>query len=473
MRTPPWCRTATADVLLIRLPGRRFNNHLAFGKRERRQLHSTADLTAAHTNNDYGVGLGNAEVYVGNLMALRWEHSSGHQDKQETSGANAGVNVVLLSPGRRLSRDGAYVAYESRAEDPISNNGTNSAFLAMFVCKVSDAALPTHIVGKRALEFPGDIIHFPVFSDYDSALAPHSLVFESALNFKPDGTFPPADQESTGLNPAPPNVIRPTQIFATQVPVTDTNTFARLTKIPVVQFAPIMPPIASNSTKRIAFSLSSVELGGGNADGSPEVFYLLSPAVTVESAAALSFFTGASNMGPFSSANPNASPTPTPAPSPSPGDPAGLAPGELGTVRSTVGLANSDKEELGGGEGRTPILPIELNGVSVSVNGAAAGLYFVGDSPAEGIRFVMPVAVSTGVATFVINNQGTTFRGFVQVVASQPDIFTSTNDAGGTAVVCNVTDPVAASSGCIMGLFKVTSPVDSSGHSGQLCLMFM
>ena len=116
---------------------------------------------------------------------------------------------------------------------------------------------------------------------------------------------------------------------------------------------------------------------------------------------------------------------------------------------------------MGGSElARSPILPIELNGVSVSINGAAAGLYFVGDTPAEGINFVMPIGLSGGVATFVVNNRGTTYRGFVQIVASQPDIFTSTNDAGGIAIACNVTN--TAVSGCITGPFKVMS-ANSSG----------
>jgi uncharacterized protein (TIGR03437 family) len=210
----------------------------------------------------------------------------------------------------------------------------------------------------------------------------------------------------------------------------------------------------------MTFNLTGVELGGGNGDGSAELFYLLTPGVTTESAAALSFFTGASNMGPMASANPSASPTPTPTPTPSPGEPAGLAAGELSIVRSTAPLASSDMNGVGGSEtARSPILPVELNGVSVSVNGAAAGLYFVGDSPSEGINFVMPVGLSTGVATVVVNDQrnnsGTVFRGFVNIPAAQPDIFTSTNDAGGIAMVCNVTNP--AVSGCVMGPFKVTS----------------
>ena len=139
----------------------------------------------------------------------------------------------------------------------------------------------------------------------------------------------------------------------------------------------------------------------------------------------------------------------------------GLSSGELSIVRSTVGLANSDKTAVGGSEtARSPILPVELNGVSVSVEGIAAGLYFVGDSPAEGITFVVPTGFSTGVARIVINNRGTVFRGFLQVVGSQPDIFTSTNGAGGIAMVCNVTN--TAISGCVTGPFQVTT-ADSTG----------
>ena len=292
------------------------------------------------------------------------------------------------------------------------------------------------------------------------------MVFASAQNFKADGTA--ATTETEGLNQVPTGSLRPTQIFSTQVPVTSSNTFTRLTKNPVETFVAGIRPLVSNTLRRITFSLQAVELGGGNIDNSTEIFYLLTPSVMTESSAVLSFFTGASNMGPFASASPAASPTPTPTPtpSPSPGEPAGLAPGELSKVRSTVGLATSDKDGIGDSEtARRPILPIELNGVSVSVNGAAAGLYFVGDSPAEGISFVMPIGLSAGVATVVINDQrnnnGTVFRGYVQIVPSQPDIFSSTGDAGGTAIACNVTNATTSGSGCIMGPFQVTT--DSGG----------
>jgi uncharacterized protein (TIGR03437 family) len=337
--------------------------------------------------------------------------------------------VNLLSPGRRLSRDGSMLALESRAADPKANASTNESFLAVFVYSL---AADTFVrVSPRPTGFPGDIIHFPTFTDYNNSLTPSTLEFASALNFRTDGTFPATDQASTGLNPS--NVA---QIFATQIPAASTNTFTRLTRNPAItaggSFGGIRP-LASDSRKRGAFSYAGSELGGGNSDLSTELFYLLSPTATTEPTAALSFFTGASNI-----------PLPAPSPSPSPtvGTVTGLAAGELAIVRSDVAFAPSDQTATGGSDtARSPALPVELNGVSVSVNGAAAGLYFVGQTSKQ-INFVVPRGVSTGAATVVIHsniNNGTQLRGSVLIVAAQPDIFTTTNDAGGRAAVVNAT----------------------------------
>jgi uncharacterized protein (TIGR03437 family) len=84
----------------------------------------------------------------------------------------------------------------------------------------------------------------------------------------------------------------------------------------------------------------------------------------------------------------------------------------------------------------------------------------VGDTAGEGINFVMPPSLTAGVATVVVSNNGTTYRGFLQVVPAQPDIFTSTNDALGVAVICNVTNPAVP--GCVTGPFPLMSP-DSTG----------
>jgi uncharacterized protein (TIGR03437 family) len=92
-------------------------------------------------------------------------------------------------------------------------------------------------------------------------------------------------------------------------------------------------------------------------------------------------------------------------------------------------------------------LPVELNGVSLSANGAAAGLYFVGGDASRQINFVIPLGVSPGVATVAVNvlntgaNTDTLFRGFLQIVPAQPDIFSTTGDANGRAIAVNVTNP--------------------------------
>jgi uncharacterized protein (TIGR03437 family) len=429
---------------------------------------STANLAISTanpggTNDDDGQGHGDAEVYVADFTGSGLSNILQiTKTKAETTGNLTGTTVNLLSPGRHLSRDGALVAYESRAEDPTSNSATNTSFLAPFVSNVLSGAFS--LIEPRALGSPGDIIHFPTFTDYDpSSLAPSSVVFASALNFKADGTLVATDQASTGMNP-----FNQPQIFVTQVSASPARTFTRLTSNPVGGFGG-MRPSTSNTRKRIAFSVAGTELGGGNTDNSTEVFYLLTPTVTSESSATLSFFSGASNF-PVAAATPTPSPTPTPTPTPTPGTIAfGLAAGELSIVRSTVPLGPSpDKSSCASPPctntsetARSPILPVELNGVSVSVNGAAAGLYFVGDGAAEGINFVTPIGVTTGVATVVVNNNGTVFRGFVQIVPSQPDIFTSTNDAGGIAMVCNVTNP--AVSNCVPGPFKLMSAADGAG----------
>ena len=116
-------------------------------------------------------------------------------------------------------------------------------------------------------------------------------------------------------------------IYSVAIPVTG-STFARLAG----GFAGLRP-LTSDTRKRLAFSLASTELGGGNADGSMEVYYLLIPPALTQSSAQLNFFAGASNF-PVNPA-PNPSPSPSPTPTPTPGTIAfGLAAGELSIVRS-------------------------------------------------------------------------------------------------------------------------------------------
>lgn len=409
---------------------------------------SSANLAANNAD-------GNAEIFLANFNG-----SSVSNVRQVTRTQNGAANTNVWTIGRRLSRNGALLAFESRATDPKSNAVATSGFLGTFVYTVSSDTFVE--IGNRPTAL-SDIGRSPTFTDYDSSLNPSSLVFASALNFRPDGSFPPLAEDATGLN-----LFRSPEIFLTAIPASSTNTFIRLTRTPVG------PPFRgtafsiSDSRKRLAFLLDSVELGGGNTDLGRELFYNLSPLVTASSSAALSFFTGASNM-PVTAAtpipSPSPTPTPTPTPSPVPGQPFGLAPGELTIVRSTVALAPSNATAGSGSETkRSPALPIELNGVSVSVDSYAAGLYFVGNAEKQ-INFVIPPAMPQGLRNIVVNildagaNTDTTFRGLIQVIGVQPDIFTTTMDAGGRAAALNVTNPTVPPTG---EPFNVTS-TDASG----------
>jgi len=366
---------------------------------------------------------------------------------------SASVNVA--SPGRRLSRDGGLIAFESRATDPKANTAATSLFLGMFVyTRATDSFVE---VGPRGnLTVGSDIGRFPTFTDYNASLVPSSLVFASFLNFRPDGTIPATAQALEGLNPQ-----RSSQVFITSLPATATNTFTRLTNTPIVVSFGGTRPMPSETRKRIVFALGGAEFGTGNSDGSIELYYLLTPQITATSSAALSFFTGASEM-PVAAATPLPSPTPSPTatPSPVPGAPAGVAAGELTIVRSTIPLAAASGSTTGevSETKRSPALPIELNGVSVSVDGAAAGLYFVGATEKQ-INFVVPVAVRSGLGIVAVNildggaNTDTLVRGQVQIVPGQPDIFA----IAGRALAFNVTKPLNRTP----EPFNVTSTNDS------------
>src|SRR5262249_1487702 len=245
------------------------------------------------------------------------------------------------------------------------------------------------------------------------------------------------------------------QIFLAPLPVASTGPFTRVSNFPAIAFGGV-GAFPSNSRKRVAFSRGA-ELGQGNSDFSVEAFYQILPAATIESGATVTMFTGASLL-PVPVASPTASPTvsPTPSPSPTPSGsptPIGLAAGELAVVQASVSLApssatvaNSDASE----SKRAPSLPIELNGVSVSINSAACGLYAVSSSQ---INFVVPIGLSSGTFPLVINNNGAVTRGVITIVAAQPDIFTTTNGPGGRATVCNITNPTV----CAPEPFTVTT----------------
>src|SRR5690606_35117178 len=150
-------------------------------------------------------------------------------------------------------------------------------------------------------------------------------------------------------------------------------------------------------------------------------------------------------------ASPTPTPTPTPSPSPTPTTPAavqGMSPGMLVVMTYQSGLQPLiDRTAVGSFERSFP-LPIELSGVTVSINKAAAGIKSVrriAGGRTE-ITFVVPAAIISAVTgttyEMVVNNNGVVSRGDVVIVPTRPDIFTSSNGPGGRASALNVVNRV-------------------------------
>ncbi|HEX3557961.1 MAG TPA: hypothetical protein VHU19_02080 [Pyrinomonadaceae bacterium] len=423
-------------------------------------LSGSGNVLAFISNADIGTSeaaanKGNGEIYVANfsgsaVSGLRAVTQTPHL---LSNGAETGVSVNLLNPGRRLSRDGKLLAFESLANFNADGSLPSTPLAVSTGIYIYNLTANTFtLVASRPPSDQTDVgERWPTFTG-DST----RIVWSSVLNLKADGTAL-AINDATGLN-----LGDRTQVFT--APVSALNQVSRLTNQPNV-FAPLQP-FPADDIRRVALSLTG-ELGGGNTDLLSEVFYVLTPNVTSEtpapsptpaaSPAPVTFSTGASDA-----------PVVSPTPAPTPPAVTGLAPGMLGIINSTLTLAPAQRQVDPNNAHevkRRPPLPIELNGVSVSVSGAAAGLYFVAPNQ---INFVVPVglAASTTAQPVVIFNNGALIRTSVQLNPAQPDIFTSTNGAGGRAAVLNVTNPCVAPSG---EPFAVTTTIPKGSQATGDC----
>jgi uncharacterized protein (TIGR03437 family) len=390
----------------------------------------------------------NAEIYIADLDAAGVR--VGNKQVTRTVRTNPGDIINILSPGRRISRDGNLIAFESAADLNSASPGPNASTSTVFIYNVTANTFTK--VGARGADdtvLGGDVLRFPVFTDYVGT-TPGALVFTSRLNFKPDGTIPTTASE--GLNPTGDSLSRPFQIYSVSLPIGMTLAISRLSKIPEVAFFfASAQPVASNSRTRISFSLSSPDLGGLNIDNSAEVFYLLTPAPIPisDGNVADSYLTGATlrSVGPVPSPTPTPTPTPTPSPSPSPSptptpvtpmNVPGVAPGMIAVVQFPNRVVFPTSFATSASTRRSPSLPIELDGISVSVSNFAAGLYSVQQ---RRIVFVVPPGLAAAAAgtnhPVVINIKGHILRGSILLVPAQPDISTTTNGPGGRANVIN------------------------------------
>jgi hypothetical protein len=390
----------------------------------------------------------NEEVFYVDLTAGAPIVNTGKQITATTQ-TNPGDLVNLWTYGRRMSRDGRYIAFDSYAD--LAGGGANQTSFALYVLDTTLTTGAFRQVGPRSNADSGaaggDIARYPTFSvDVDSTgTAQTALVFTTRLNITQSGAIP--SNQDDGLNK---NTARPAQIYSYLLNVSAGATaasFVRLTNLPTPNtFLASTQAITSNSVRRTVFNLALTEPGTGNPDLSSEVYYLIKPNVTsTPTMATASFATGASRL--TVSASPV--PTPTASPSPTPQTPSavqGLAPGMLALIRlSDEAPVITTARTAVGSLRRSFTLPIELSGVTVTVNGAAAGIKSVNGRE---IEFVVPPAIpvsATGTNyPVVVNNNGAVVKGTIVIVPARPDVFTTLTipGPGGRARIVNATNTV-------------------------------
>jgi len=361
-----------------------------------------------------------------------------------TVGTVAAPVVNILDYGRRLSRDGRFIAFDSTAD--LVGGGANATGYALFVYDIT--ANTFRQVGPRSdadtAATGGDVNHYPGFTDYVGGV-PQTLVFETRENIKSDGTV--AATITDGLNQ---DASRPAQLYSYQL--SQPAATAKLTRL--ANFPPAgaiigeAQPLPSNSLTRMAFTIAETELGTGNFDLQSEVYYLIKPNVTGEVTPVNSYSTGASHL-PIANATPAASPTATPTPSPTPVTPAnvvGMSPGMLATLDYTATDTPIATRTGVGDLTRSPVLPAELSGVTLTINGAACLLKNVSG---RHVDFIVPAGLTSASDgsksyPFVLINNGVVMRGTMVIVPTRPDIFRLDNVAapGGRTKAFNITNRV-------------------------------
>lgn len=392
----------------------------------------------------------NDEVYFADLDG-NGNPSGTKRQLTTTTPGTPGEVLNLLSYGERISRDGRYIAFDSFADLAGENNGTNYTSFALYLFDVTTNVFRR--IGQRSnadsTASGGDVVHYPGFTENDANGTPSQLVFETRMNIKADGTI--AATNDDGLNP---NSSRPTQIYSYPLNPSTGGTFTRRTKLPSpFSVLASAQPLTTDSLSRLSFNLAQTEPGTGNLDTSSEVFYLLTPTVVQTSKApTFNYFTGASRIPVSASPVPTPTPgtTPTPSPSPTPQTPPavqGVAPGMLAILDYTASgiTAPAAPVEAVGSINRRFNLPMELSGVTMTINGAACGLKYITQSR---IIFTVPpglpvnATTNVGVYPVVINNNGTVIKGEITIVLARPDIFTNlpSPGPGGRARIFNATN---------------------------------
>lgn len=405
----------------------------------------------------------NEEIFYANLTG---GSPTGGKQVTTTTPTSPGLPVNFLEYGKRISRNGNLIAFDSFADLANENSGTNYDSFATYLYDVT--ANTFRRIGARSTADTaatgGDVARYPGFTDYDESGNPSTLVLETRLNILPSGVV--ATTAADGLNN---DTARPTQFYTYPLNVPPASaTFTRITKFPISSgFLAQSQPLTSDTSARFAFNLGLTELGGGNSDLLSEVYYLYVPSVTGTPVIdpALTFVTGASGLPvtptgsptptPSPTATPTATPTPTPTPTPTgspsptptpvtPASVTGISPGMLARINFAAPLspAVTPRTAIGSLE-QSFWLPMSLSGVTMTIGGHTVGLKSVDSNM---IEFVVPRALPNALAgtnyPVVINNNGSVIKGWVTIVPARPDIFSSVFGPGGRAQALNVVNRV-------------------------------
>ncbi|HYP53056.1 MAG TPA: hypothetical protein VEQ42_05920, partial [Pyrinomonadaceae bacterium] len=203
---------------------------------------------------------GNAEIYVATFNGASL---AGVRQATRTRRSVAQDLINTLSPGRRLSRSGQFLAFESVAADPKADAATNEESNGLFVYNVAADAF-TLVTSRAATDEADTVLRFPTFTGDNTR-----LVWASDLNLTATGGRVAAG-DAAGLNPT-----RAKQIFSTALPpAAGSVPVTRLTNTPEASVNSLEPYV-SNPQERISFSIAEVEFGGENLDNANEAYYLL------------------------------------------------------------------------------------------------------------------------------------------------------------------------------------------------------
>jgi uncharacterized protein (TIGR03437 family) len=117
---------------------------------------------------------------------------------------------------------------------------------------------------------------------------------------------------------------------------------------------------------------------------------------------------------------------------------------------------------------------MELNGVSVSVDGAACGLMRINRKK---ILFVAPQGIVAGDYDMVIHNNGLILKGKVRVEDAQPDIFAKNMPlpglAGGRTRALNVTNRVQTGEPFVVRTVKIFNSPFGSTFTDSVIRVYM